>query len=134
MAILQITGHDAATVRTLADMLRNHQIAHGKGGLILDPAVGGEPRFLLEKLVAGEAAPQLRADGSPYVPAIHFGVEPGDETLVPHPASEVAWKPGAMVILIGEDRTLLDRFEQIAPGFTATMGGIQRLAIEALDV
>jgi len=135
MPIIQITGSDPVANRTIADMLRNNQINNGKGALLIDPAQGGEPRFLLEKLVEGSAqAPKVAPDGSAFVPVSHFGVEPGDDTLVVWNADRVAWKPDPLVVLLGGDTSILDQFEAIAPGFKAMMGPVRTLPVDVLDV
>lgn len=81
------------------------------GALIVNEGQDGEPRYLLEKLMFGEA----------------LGT-PGTGDPVPKPADQIAWKNDPLVVLVGNQIEMLDEFEALAPGFTKKFGPAQTFA------
>lgn len=95
MSIILIKGPPKSGKSTLANALRNYQIANGRGALMVDEAGDADPKALLEKIIS---AAQLPAGA--------------DVKAVP-------WKPNSAVILVGGQDKLLATFEKLVPGFTA---------------
>lgn len=90
----------------IANALRNGQIGQAKGGLLIKESTDADPRYLLEKLINGDALPPE-----------------------PLPARNVNWKPEGMVILVGTSISLLGKFEELVPGFTKRFGPICRVEL-----
>lgn len=103
MAIFLIQGASGTGKSTIANALRNNQVAHKKGALIVDEASDAEAKPLLEKLLVGAELPQ------------------------PAPAgwqSKLPWKDSPTVILVGAKAALLDVFEEMLPGFRQKFGPV----------
>lgn len=101
MPIIIITGPSGSGKTTVANALRNNQIAFKRGALLVDETTDGHPVPLLEKILAGDA----------LVPGM--------------PAAEQRWKPECAVILVGEMAAkALPVFEGLAPGFTELHGPV----------
>lgn len=106
MPIVHFAAH-SKQARQAADDLRNARIAQGKGALIVDEKQGGEPRYLLEKIVAGASL-----------------AEPVD-------AAKVPWKKEPLVILVGAKAPrILEHFETIAPGFKKLFGPVTAMGTD----
>lgn len=101
--IFHIEGPAKSGKSTVADAIRNSQIAQGRGALLADEQTDGEPIPLLEKLIAGDA------------------LEPGTA------ASKIKWKKQGAVILVGAKVVMLDEFEALAPGFAKQFGPVVSL-------
>lgn len=107
MKIIHIKG-PAKSGKTLnANTLRTQQINAGKGALIVDETTDGEPRYLLEKIVAGASL---------------------DREI---PAKDVPWKPDSLVILVNDRIDILDEFEALVPGFNKLFGEPKTLNLSA---
>jgi hypothetical protein len=101
MPIVIIQGQPASGKTTIANALRNNAISNKRGALMVDERSDGEPRYLLEKILAGVA------------------LRPGE------PADQQKWKPDCTVVLVGDAAAAqLDEFEALAPGFAALHGPI----------
>ena len=84
----------------LANTLRDGQIAKKLGALLVREDCDGENPRLLEKiLVAVEFNGAVSCDKQP-------------------------WKPGSIVILVGEASAKLDEFEAMCPGFKEYFGPV----------
>lgn len=110
MPIILITGPSGTGKSTVANALRNNQIAFKRGALLVDETTDGHPVPLLEKILAG-------------VP-----LQPGVD------AAEQKWKPECAVILVGDMAAkALPVFEQLAPGFTALHGPVFTVTCGKVD-
>lgn len=121
MAIIHITGPARSGKSLFGNALRNTHIGQSRpadgvvnGALLVDDTQDGEARYLLEKLIDGEALGR-----------------PGVGPAVPRAASEIPWKNDVLVIFVGDRIALLDEFEAIAPGFTAMFGPVREMALTA---
>lgn len=103
MSIIVIQGPARSGKTTVANALRNNQIASKRGALLVDEANDGAPEHLLEKILRGTV------------------LRPGA------PAAEQDWKPDCAVILVGEQAAMLEVFEALAPGFAALHGPLYRV-------
>ena len=101
MAIIFIEGPARSGKSFLGNAVRNSQISKAHGGLLVDEADFGEPKILLEKILKGFALPDF-----------------------PIQAKDLPWKDEATIVFIGEKKSLLAEFEQIAPGITDVLGPI----------
>lgn len=100
MSIVIVKGPAQSGKSVIANALRNNQIAFKKGALLVDEQTEGDATPLLEKILAGKA------------------LQPGVA------ASEQPWKPDTTVILVGERASMLEQFEELAPGFTKLHGPV----------
>jgi hypothetical protein len=103
MSIVIISGPAKSGKTAIANALRNNQIAHRNGALMVDETQTGEPAVLLEKMLNGINVPQ---------PA------PKDW------ATKLPWKKDSMVILVGKKADMLSAFEEMLPGFKSTFGPV----------
>jgi hypothetical protein len=133
MPIMHITGPKKSGKSLLANSMRNTQITNGLGALLVDEDQEGEPRYLLEKIVAG----------------VSLGKEAGFGPAVPRPAADVPWKgwtapiltedgisetefirQDPLIIFVGDKISLLDEFELITPGFLELFGPVREMKID----
>jgi hypothetical protein len=104
MPIVHFATH-SKQARAQADDLRNSQISQGKGALIVDEKQDGEPRHLLEKIIAGMPL------------------------LEPTPADKIPWKKDPLVILVGKSAPkALEHFEKLVPGFKRMFGPVKAIS------
>lgn len=133
MPIIHITGPAKSGKSLLGNGLRNQAIGRSTpavldesgaeiepakiyGALLVDDSQSGEPRYLLEKLMAGG----------------HLGADPkvaGEGPAVPRPATAIEWKLEPLVIFVGAKIALLAEFEALAPGFTEMFGPVRAMGL-----
>jgi hypothetical protein len=100
MSIFIIQGPAMSGKSTIANALRNDAIAKGRGALLVDEKTDGEVIPLMEKII----------DGVNLRPCA--------------PADQQAWKKDPCVVLVGNRLGMLDKFEEMAPGFRERLGPI----------
>jgi len=108
MAIVIIKGKKGVGKSSIANALRNSQIGQGKGALLIDEDQDGELKYLIEKIMDGQAIP--------------------DE--VPEDwAESLSFKPDPVIILVNEKAKELDNIELMLPGFKAKFAPVLTVSI-----
>ena len=101
MSIVLIKGDSKSGNTLVANALRNNQIAKKLSCLLVDETQDGEPKALLEKILAGVELP----------------AEPPADW-----AKSLPWKPEPMIIFVGAKSAMLKTFEDMLPGFAEAFG------------
>jgi hypothetical protein len=129
MPIVMIKGQAKSGKTTLARALRQWQISHRSGCLILDEnpqafSVSYDLTANIEKLLRGASLPpaELISDARGVMLKKERG-KPETEIIL-RGIDALPWKPNCMVVIVGDQEGLLTRLDHRCPGFVEKFGPV----------